>query len=264
MEKFLLVNVPTVLLALLAFGVAVGLAIGGLLLVRRSVALSTLERHNDVAGFIIAVIGVLYAVLLAFVVVISWQNFDNASQLATSEAELVTGLYRDASAFQPQTAVIRRDLKTYAHSVVDDEFPAMSRHQREDRRADSALDTVWNDYRAFTPQNQTQEAFYADSIKRLNDLQGHREDRVEAAGSTLPGQLWWVLLAGGVITIGFTYFFGVRSLGAQTLMVSALAGMISLTLFLILSLDLPFSGDLAVRPSAMRHAITEFQHYENS
>src|SRR5205807_6291102 len=116
LEKFLLVNVPTVLLALLAFGVAVGLAIGGLLLVRQSVELSTLERHNDVAGFIIAVIGVLYAVLLAFVVVISWQNFDRAEQIANSEAELVSGLYRDASAFQPQTATIRGHLDTYARS----------------------------------------------------------------------------------------------------------------------------------------------------
>src|SRR5436305_1854749 len=78
--------------------------------------------------------------------------------------------------------------------------------------------------------------------------------------STLPEQLWWVLMAGGVITIGFTYFFGVRSLGAQILMVAALAGMISLTLFLILSLDLPFSGDLAVPPTAMTHAVAEFAH----
>ena len=260
MEKFLLVEVPTVLLAVLALTVAIGLAIGGLMIVRRSVALSTLERHNDVAGFIIAVIGVLYAVLLAFVVVISWQNFDHAHQIASGEAELVSGLYRDASAFQPQTAGIRQDLDTYARSVVTKEWPAMAKHQREDRRTDAALDAIWAGYRGFTPQNPTQEAFYADSIRRLNDLQSHREDRLDSASSTLPGQLWWVLIAGGVITIGFTYFFGVRNLGAQILMVASLAGMISLTLFLILSLDLPFSGDLAVRPTAMSHAIAEFQH----
>jgi hypothetical protein len=261
LERFLLVELPTVLLALLALLVAVGLSIGGLLLVRRSVALSTLERHNDVAGFIIAVIGVLYAVLLAFVVVISWQNFDQAHQTASGEAELVSGLYRDASAFQPQTALIRKDLSAYAQSVVTQEWPAMGSHQREDRRTDVALDAVWDAYRAFTPQNPTQEAFYTDSIRRLNDLQSHREDRLDSASSTLPGQLWWVLLAGGVITIGFTYFFGVRNLGAQILMVASLAGMISLTLFLILSLDLPFSGDLAVPPSAMTHAIAEFQRF---
>src|SRR3954467_10127990 len=142
MEKFLVVELPTVLLAVVAFLVSIGLAVAGLLLVRRSVALSTLEGHNDVAGFIIAVIGVLYAVLLAFVVVISWQNFDDARQIANGEAELVSGLYRDASAFPPHTPAIRRDLDTYARSVITREWPAMARHQREDRRTDASLDAV--------------------------------------------------------------------------------------------------------------------------
>jgi hypothetical protein len=257
MEKFLLVEVHTALLAVLAFVVAVGLSIGGLLLVRQSVELSTLERHNDVAGFIIAVIGVLYAVLLAFVVVISWQNFDRASQDATGEAELVSGLYRDASAFQPQTPVIRRELETYARLVVTREWPSMQKHQHEDLRTDAELDSVWNAYRGFEPQNPTQVAFYTDSIRRLNDLETHRQDRLADANSTLPSQLWWVLIAGGIITVGFTYFFGVRNLGAHILMVAALAGMISLTLFLIVSLDLPFSGNLAVHPTAMTRTLAD-------
>ncbi|MBV9410263.1 MAG: DUF4239 domain-containing protein [Acidimicrobiia bacterium] len=261
MEKFLLDHVPTLLLAVLCVALAVGLAIGGLLLVRRSVALSTLERHNDVAGFIIAVIGVLYAVLLAFVVVISWQTFDNATQTASSESEVVVGLYRDASAFGPQTADIRRELRSYAQSVVTREWPAMDKHQHEDLRTDASLDNVWRAYRAFTPQNATQEAFYTDSIRRLNDLQNEREDRLAAASTELPGPLWGVLLAGGVITVGFTYFFGVRNLRAHTLMVAALAAMIGLTLFLILSLDLPFSGDFSIKPTSMQRAVAAMPRY---
>jgi hypothetical protein len=60
--------------------------------------LSTLEQHNDVAGFII---GVLYAVLLAFVVVVTWQNFDRAEQIATHEAEVVEALYAATSRSVP-------------------------------------------------------------------------------------------------------------------------------------------------------------------
>src|SRR5437868_12955855 len=118
MEKFLLVEVPTALLAVLAFVVAVGLSIGGLMLVRQSVELSTLERHNDVAGFIIAVVGVLYAVLLAFVVVVTWQAFDRAGQVAGEEAQLVEGLYRDSAVFGPPSADIRRALESYATLVA--------------------------------------------------------------------------------------------------------------------------------------------------
>jgi hypothetical protein len=53
-------------------------AIAGALLVRRWVTVEVLERHNDVAGFIYAVIGVLYAVLLGFTAIIVWERFDEA------------------------------------------------------------------------------------------------------------------------------------------------------------------------------------------
>ncbi len=65
---------------------------------------------------------------------------------------------------------------------------------------------------------------------------------------------------GGIITIGFTYFFGISHFGAYILMVAALSTMIALMLFVILSLDLPFSGGLQVTSSAMESAIREFSH----
>src|SRR5947209_14224855 len=100
MEKYLVVHVPSVLLGIGSVVVAAALATAGLLLVRRNVALSTLELHNDVAGFIIAVIGVLYSVVLGFLVVFVWEQFDGANTLADHEAVLVQALYRDAGAYR--------------------------------------------------------------------------------------------------------------------------------------------------------------------
>jgi Protein of unknown function (DUF4239) len=260
-EKFLLVHVNAQVLAYSAVVLSIVVSLSGLFLVRRSVALSTLEAHNDVAGFIIAVIGVLYAVLLAFVVVVSWQNFDRADQIATHEAEIVEGLYRDASVFGVKTTDIRRSLDNYGTLVVTKEWPAMQEHQREDTETNDSLDAVWDAYRSFTPANATEEAFYSDSIRRLNDLQAARADRLDASDSQLPTVLWGVLIGGAIITIGFTYFFGVSNLWAHALMVAALSAIISLTLFLVLSLDLPFSGDLAVRPTAMSHAVADMHRF---
>src|SRR4051794_26350212 len=199
MEKFLLVNVPTLLLAVLTVTVALGLSISGLLLVRRSVALSTLERHNDVAGFIIAVVGVLYAVLLAFVVVITWQNFDRASQIASQEAQLVEGLYRDASVFGAQGVELRNTLDAYATSVVTREWPAMDVHQDESAATDAALERVFAAYHAVDPKTPTEQAFYGESIRRLEAVEAARGDRIEAASAQLPSVLWGVLGVGGLI-----------------------------------------------------------------
>jgi hypothetical protein len=40
------------------------------------------QKHNDVAGFIYAVLGVVYAVLLALVVIAVWEEFDAAKDTA--------------------------------------------------------------------------------------------------------------------------------------------------------------------------------------
>jgi hypothetical protein len=53
-------------------------------------------------------------------------------------------------------------------------------------------------------------------------------------------------------------FFPVKAVRVQAVMVGALAAMTALMLFLVLSLDLPFTGDLAVKPTAMNEAIAEF------
>ena len=39
---------------------------------RRVVGVEVLERHNEVAGFIYAVLGVVYAVLLGFAAITVW------------------------------------------------------------------------------------------------------------------------------------------------------------------------------------------------
>jgi hypothetical protein len=248
------------LLGVLMVSLAVGVSVGGLLLVRRNVALATLEQHNDVAGFIIAVIGLLYGVLLAFVVIIVWQQYDSATTDANHEAISVDVLYRDAGLFPDQTAPIRQTLRDYAHSVVNDEWHAMSDHQSDSPVTDHLIGQLLTEFRAVHIQSPEEQTFYTESVKRVYDLADARRQRLDANSNQLPIVLWIVLLAGGVITIGFTYFFGVSHFASHVLMVAALASMIALTIYLVLSLDLPFSGDLRVSPHAMEQALRELAH----
>jgi hypothetical protein len=61
-------GIQMVILALL-------LAVGGLALVEYLVPWQVRQRHNDVAGFIYAVLGVVYAVWLGFVTIAAWEDF---------------------------------------------------------------------------------------------------------------------------------------------------------------------------------------------
>ena len=61
-------------------------AVVGLALVQRLVPATIRQAHNDVAGFIYAALGVIYAVLLALVVIAVWEEFGRARVTVESEA----------------------------------------------------------------------------------------------------------------------------------------------------------------------------------
>jgi H+/Cl- antiporter ClcA len=82
--------------SLFLIGTTVLLSIAGTLLVRRLIGVDILERHNEVAGFIYAAIGVVYAVLLGLAAITVWERYDRAQASVEQEANDLADLYRDA------------------------------------------------------------------------------------------------------------------------------------------------------------------------
>ncbi|MFL5864123.1 MAG: DUF4239 domain-containing protein [Solirubrobacteraceae bacterium] len=259
--RFLLVNVPTLWLGVGIVVLAVGLSLLGLVVVRRSVPLETLKENQDVAGFVIAVVGVIYAVLLAFVVVIVWEDFGSADRTAGNEAVAVGDLYRDAVGVGgSQGRRLETAVKAYALSVVESEWPHMAAHQSGTGETENALNVVWSDVKRLSePASATTSGdFVQAAIHDASTATEERRSRILQSSSQIPGTLWAVLIAGAIITITFTYLFGVDTLRHHALMVSALATLIGLSLLVILTLNLPYTGDVAVKPEAMQNAIESF------
>jgi predicted membrane chloride channel (bestrophin family) len=101
---------------ILLIGGTVILSVAGSLLVRRFIPVEALERHNEVAGFIYAVIGVVYAVLLGFAAITVWERYDKAQAGVEQEANDLADLYRDAETFPDDVrAVLEAQIRTYAH-----------------------------------------------------------------------------------------------------------------------------------------------------
>ena len=97
-------------------------------------------EHNDLAGFILAVIGVIYAVLLAFVTIGVWERFQQAESRSYEEAGALAVIYRDADSF-PQQQALRGAIRTYTETVVADEWPKMKSGRQSDA-ADAQLEKV--------------------------------------------------------------------------------------------------------------------------
>lgn len=256
-----MLSMSALLLGILVVGTAVSLAVGGMLLVRRSATLARLERHNLVAGYIYAVIGVVYAVLLAFIAIVVWEQHTRAETGVEKEADELADLYRDAQSFpEAVRSRMQSQISTYARQVVEKEWPAMANGE-ESPEAWEAYNQLWLIYHQFQPRNAHESAWYAESLRRLNALGDYRRDRLIANRSGLPEIMWVVLLGAGVITVGFSFFFGTENIWAQAFMVAALAATIALVLFVILALDKPFSGVASVKPEALLQLENIFDYW---
>ena len=83
-------------------------------------------------------------------------------------------------------------------------------------------------------------------LQSLTTLSDYRRDRLADSRAVLPSVLWVVLLSGGVINLGYTYLFGVKSLTVHLIITMALTAMTTLLLLVILILDHPFAGSFRV------------------
>jgi hypothetical protein len=226
------------------------LAVGGALLVRRAVGAEVLARHNDVAGFIYAVIGVVYAVLLGFSAIIVWEQFRNAQEGAELEANALADLYRDAQVFPAANREqVESRLRDYARLVVDEEWPAMAAGESS-RATWDAYGLLWRTYQEFTPQDDHQRTWYGESVERMNLLADQRRNRLLSVEAGVPAVMWAVLLGAGAVTIAFSFLFGTPSARAQGVMTGALALIIGIVLLAILALQHPFAGITRVDPGA--------------
>ncbi|SPE50047.1 conserved membrane hypothetical protein [Verrucomicrobia bacterium] len=232
---------------------SVVIGVVGLFLVRFLVPASWLHANNEVAGNYLQTLGTIYAVLLAFVVFVVWQQHNETRSAVESEANELSDLYRTVQAL-PGTQQVKARLQTYGRQVVEEEWAAMARGCWS-QTAEQTLEEVWQALQAVAPSGGRQEALYAEALARFNDLSDARSHRLYCSLLRLPPSLWVLLLTNGGLVIGSMWIFGMESFSAHALMTVALAGSIAFMLFLIADLDNPFWGSWRIGPDAFERAL---------
>ena len=253
---FWLTSRPAWVLILFLF-LFTGLAMAGPYIVRLKVRLAHLRGNNEVAGFKFAVIGGLYAVLLAFVVVISWERFHDAENALALEAGAGATIYRLAGgADESQTAALRGNLAAYLHSVLSDDWPAMVRG-RSSPVTTQILSDLYDKVIHYHPTDWHDSNLQADLLKELDQLTRARRERLVMAEGTVHPVIWFVLFLGAGLTISFTFFFGTQNLIAQSLMTGILAAIILSAVLVVIALDRPYTGAVEVSKEAIRSLLED-------
>jgi len=150
MSHFLSV-LPLWELILLVVIIPTAVAVGLQIVVRKWVGFERLELNNEVAGFMFAAIGVVYAVLLAFVVIAVWEKFSEGQTSVARESAAASALFHYAEGTEPEAAKLHDRVVDYLKLTIEKDWPAMAA-ETEDRDTSHALDAL---YRAAMALNRT-------------------------------------------------------------------------------------------------------------
>ncbi len=256
----------TIFYGVLVVGGVCLLALVGFELVHRLVPASARQQHNDVAGFIYAALGVIYAVLLALVVIAVWEEYGAASDTVEREANAAADIYWLADQLpEDRGNAVQELVHSYVEEVVYTEWPLMQRREQPplEREGDaptgwSIIDDIRHNIQSFEVRTQSEEQLYAEGLDQVDTLSDARRMRLVASEEGVPGVLWSVLIFGGIAAVSFTYLFGLESTWAHRLMVVTLAAVIGLVLFTVGSMEYPFAGGARIGPGAFNLILERF------
>jgi hypothetical protein len=254
----------------LVIGAICLVALAGLELVQRLVPTDSRRPQNDVAGFIYAALGVIYAVLLALVVIAVWEKYRAASETVEQEANAAADIFWLADRLpEPRGTHLQELVRSYAEEVVEHEWPLMEQGQApvmtqmEGTPAGwTIIDDIRQNIQNFEPRTRAEEQLYAEGLDQVDTLSDARRMRLVAAEEGIPGVLWSVLIFGGMAAVGFTYLFGLQSTWAHRLMVATLAAVIGLVLFTVGAIEYPFTGGARIGTGAFELILERFETSE--
>jgi tryptophan-rich sensory protein len=242
-----ILNIPEALGELALVIVVVACFVGLHAALQRRLSSEMLRRHNDVAGYLFSAVGVLYAVLLGFVVVVVWEKYDGTIANVQEEIDAAGDLYHIMVGFpEPVRSRVREDLSRYAQTVIYVEWPAMARNQDVPETGSRLIDDAAYNVNSFEPADQRGLNAQQAAINNEQRLLDARRQRLVRAQPAVPGILWFALVVGALAMVAFCYIFGVESRPAQLLMTAILVGLIAILFVVIAEFAGPFSGSVMI------------------
>jgi hypothetical protein len=246
--------------AQIAFVVIVfgGGSVLGLYVVRRLVPLDRLQKNHEIASVTFGVLGAFYGLMLAFVIVATWERFNDANNNTHEEATALESLFKLGSAFsEPMSTRLDAAVMQYTRTVVYDEWPQMARKNYKSDKI--GAHKLWSVVLSYHPADTREQLLMDKSIDELKEISETRSQRLLFYDDDLPSVVWIVIYLGCLITIGFGYFFGGHVFSAQMTMCLLFSILLGMTILAILELAHPYQGTVVISDQPFRYALARMQ-----
>lgn len=237
---------------------AVLISIAGLLVFRRLEGHDDLKSQHEVTDPYSQFVGMLFAVLLGFMVADAMQRFSLARQTVEQEASSLANVFRMADGFpEAKRRKIQGMCLEYADEVIK-AWPLLAK-KKTSPDAWNTYRSLWKECTNYEPVTSRQANAQSAILPCMATLGDSRRLRADALHNGMSPILWVILGVGGVATILFTYFFSCNNIYVQMVMVAMVSLVICLNIFLLACYDDPFAGDIMVQPTAFETQLQLFK-----
>lgn len=228
-------------------------------LLHRIVHRDRFRHYHEVGYAVFLQLGVIFAVLLAFVFNNVWSNYNAASEAIDSECGSLHGIAILSDRLpSPARDAILDDLHAYLTTVLDREWPDM-RRRHESQAADARFQSLW----------QTVETINTDSAD--NQVRGHllnllaaahqsRETRLYQMKQSVPGLVWGLLAVFASGLIGCMLLFAAEASMSKAVLVGVFTCSLTLALLTVRMLDFPFESALALPSQNFNNVLEKIDH----
>ncbi len=235
-----------ILIVVLSGAAAVGLSY----VVHRGVHIDTRRRHQEVGTAVFLQLGVLFAVLLAFVFSEAYSEYGEAQQAIDLEcAALHAAAMVESTLPAPEGRAMLGVEGAYIRDVIQRDWPEMRDHRRGSAKAVRTLTGLMQTAARLPVAAAADGPVKAQLLELLSTAHAEREVRLFQARNGLPAILWVVLIGFSLVLMVFVALSSIERYLWLTVFGTTFAVCVSGILALVGLLNYPFQGAIALTPA---------------
>ncbi|MFI5776345.1 hypothetical protein [Nocardia sp. NPDC051570] len=218
------------------------------------------DGHEIARDQVLDLITTFFVAVVAFVVVLCWQQYDNAENHTINEAKGLVATYWIAHSLpEPAHTRIQGLVRQYTQQVLGPEWTLMDREKRLGRLAQETLSELHDAIAAVPVDDPTVADLRGKAFDSVQVVVDARQDRAIDADRDVPEFLVLALYVGTVLVLLSPVLSGIRVSLGSALMIGLLGIVIGSVLLQIHNLERPFSGQTQVPRSAFENAMATYQ-----
>ncbi len=253
-----LLNLPVVWMAVVVFAATYLLA-AGIYWVVTSLAVNDRARaFKALSPGMLPPLGILFALLVGFIAVEVWNNFDKAKVAVASDASALRAVVLLAGTFpEEQKTRIYALIDRHIEDAINKEWPAMARQQAtlSTLRANALIETL-QVVLTLKPADDSQRTAQPEMMKALQTALDARHQRIVVSQSTVGRVKWAGILLQGLCTLVAIAMVHSDNRLTCAIALTLFATGIALSLLLIAAYSRPFAGEISVRPDLLKQVVT--------